>query len=495
MERVKTYRDVELWFDPDVIDITITGVTTKNGFQVKINTTPNYEINGNDYAIRFKRDTRNDFVLTHDNYHNMSASLPSLVKLNDQNNIIQTGIVIGTDPDTTRMEIIVETGLIQTNYDVKMPDHQDVEFTYQQALKDDLIDVNINGQDYRDGVHYDDKPYIIEIVNKRIGLGFDIDNIEFNTPPKFDPSTGEFKSIEYNVIEKTLNKLVYEVNDDNFKDHIRLNQEERSLYLNFLPFLKWVGIETPPTVDPPDGDQEDYPFLNRYIIDDDNLIKLNSELLTFNTENSLYGYVSNIIRLPYHVQASKQASSIIVGDHSFTALGKPIDYGVITINLGSIDVNHDILKGVSYKNIDFTLNIPNFKPISLNVEKAINKTLDLKLLVDITTGLATLNVLDGNTTLVVERERIGSEIPFKSDNLNIRLNDDIYNTHYKKPTIDISVLEPDNNVYSERLKQRNVTNGSVKLIKSDKILLNTTATYQEQLEIENLLRKGVFIHE
>ena len=105
-----------------------------------------------------------------------------------------------------------------------------------------------------------------------------------------------------------------------------------------------------------------------------------------------------------------------------------------------------------------------------------------------------MNLLLDGVTFHVEQEKISKDIPFKTDSVNVDLNDNVLNTRYINPYLEITVLSPDNKINAQELKQRKINKSSLLYAKSDNIMLNSRATYNEQLEIEMLLRKGVYIN-
>ena len=318
------------------------------------------------------------------------------------------------------------------------------------------------------------QPLKISVVNNQVNNVFDLDKLDFidgwtQTDRSPDILTGDL--LEWNLDSENWDTMISRGS------------------LNMLPYLEFIARPTEPTVN--------YPFLKLYKISDDELKKLSTELIEYNSEpdnEDLTGYVNNLIRVPYPITSDDESVGIQVYNHGFTATGQLIDNYIQEINLGRIKCSHEMLTGIGYKNIEFTLYVPYFKPITLEVPKVIDRDLDLILKLDLTNGYGTLNIVIDGTTYLVENQRISKDIPFRADNINIRIDDTIYNNKFKYPYITTTVLNPDNTIDSKELKQRKINKTTLSYIRSDNIYLDSKATYSEQLEIDYLIRKGVFVN-
>ena len=364
------------------------------------------------------------------------------------------------------------------------------ENNYKDLMESGFITVKIDGQE----VSYDSSTpvtkygeFTIEIINHQLFQEFDYDNIDFNF------RVGD-KFIKHEPDVMTADKMVFNVNSENWDVVIGKFPVSPNLfvYLNF----KYAENDT----------TESYPFLNIYKIDDDSLNTLATEVNERRNKKDydingnvikdydVSGYISELVRVPYKIVTDPFEVPINLNNETMKSQGYEISDYIQEISLGKIKCNHETLVDIGYKNIEFKLFVPNFKPISLEVPKVIDRIIEMKLYLDVTTGRGTLNLLIDGIAFHVEQEKITKDIPFKSDSLNVRLNDDVLNTKYLNPYLEISVLSPDNAINSHELTQRKIQKSSLLYAQSDKILLTSNATYNEQLEIEMLLRKGVYVN-
>ena len=344
----------------------------------------------------------------------------------------------------------------------------------------------------------------IELRNNDIANVFNLETLP-DSIELYDRKTDSYTNYPIKYKNKEPDKITITIDTDNPKEWgmflkkygSKTNWDDnRSCYLDFTKLkLGYIPRPAMPT--------EEYPFIKIYSVDYDSLEMLNQEVKEFNQELQaedkpmITDYVSSLYRIPYNVESESDSIPIQIANKGFQTTGKQITNYLQKINLGSIEVKHDVLNGIGYKNIEFLLFIPNFKPIELEVEQVIGRTLDIYLLLDITTGKGTINVKIDDTVNIVETEYIGKEIPFRADKINITIGTSVLETDFINPYILMTVLEPDNKINMELIKQRGmdtVLPVNYSYIKTEKALLNTTATKTEQLEIEHLLRHGVYIH-
>lgn len=360
---------------------------------------------------------------------------------------------------------------------------------YEQLIQAGKISVKANGEDFPISVDIN-TDVEIKITNNQLGLIFDYEKINF-TEKVYDPKLKKRVTIDRSPDEMTDDLMVFKINSSNWDKYI-------SRYTVQLPYLHFKARPTEPV--------EDYPFLRIYKVDDESLNKLGREVNERRNKKILApdgstikdydvsGYILDLVRFPYKIDTESELEFINLNNESMESQGYQILNYLQEINLGKIYCKHDMLTNIGYKNIEFNLFVPNFKPINLDVAKVINRTIELKLIVDLTTGQGTLNIMLDGVTFHVEREKITKDIPFRSDSVNVSLNDDVLNTKFINPYLEVIVLNPDNDIDAKELKQRNVQKSSLSYIKSDNIILSSEATYREQLEIEMLLRRGVYIN-
>lgn len=341
------------------------------------------------------------------------------------------------------------------------------------------------------------KPLTISLVNNQIGNIFDLENMVFTG---YDRPTDS--NYDYAVTTKEPDLIVYTISSDVTEWDRNMSSNFRDGYGGFKPNcitnakVGFIARPTEPT--------EDYPFIKIYDIEEEKVENLNNELNLVNDDllnnglEPINKYVSSLIRIPYPIESESEPVGIQIANKGFETTANLVSKYVQNVKLGTIKVEHDVLKGIGYKNIEFKLFIPNFKPIELEVEHVIDRTIDIVLAIDLTTGKGTVNIKVDGTVQYIESENIGKEIPFKADNININIGSSILETDFINPYLLITVLEPDNNISSDLIKQRKIDSLlpiDYSYIKTEKSLINSKATRLEQLEIQRLLGNGVYINE
>lgn len=498
-----TVDGIELWYDSDIMTAEMT-VATKNVY-------PTMKLNEGLYfktpmTFILKRDTRADFnYKSPDSDAYLVGGLYTYTINSVNYNYGMRELNVGRDSNTKRVEIVVDTNNIGNlselqpePVEIKVPDYSG-ENEYVNLIDSGKVTLKINGEILTTTNNvtvnkYDN--FDIEIINNQLNQQFDYENIRF-TKTKMDGSTGNFVTIDFTPDVKTPDKMVYHVNSLTWNRYI--NDGNLKLFSpNALPYLAFIAREVEPV--------EDYPFLNIYKVDDDSLTTLAKEVnerrykKDIGSDGSIIkdydvsGNIIDLVRIPYAIQTEPDLEYINLNNEAMQSQGNQVLNYIQEINLGKIHCYHDTLVNIGYKNIEFNLFVPNFKPISLDVSKVIDRTIEMKLNLDLTTGQGTLNILIDGIVFHVEQEKISKDIPFKTDNNRISLEDNVLNTKYLNPYLEITVLNPDNTINTQELKQRKINKSSLLYAKSDNIILNSKATYNEQLEIEMLLRKGVYIN-
>ena len=512
-----TFNGVELWYDSDIMKAHLENVY---GSSMDIT----LELNEGLYfkppiTFTMKRSTRGDFNFktpTHDKFiegyftktidgveyvygvDRLKASRDSSVKkvelLVSSENIIKLDKQPEPEPEPVEPEPVEpEPEIVQ----LTIPSYVGVS-DYSELLDTGKLTLTINGETVTSSsviTVEKNSDFTIELVNNQLNQKFDYDSIKF-TESKYDGVTSSFIDIDRTPTVQTADKMIFNITSDNWDKMI--TGLDQPLTIKALPYLYFTAREIEPV--------EDYPFLNIYKVDDDSLKTLAKEVndrrylkdvgVTGQVikEYDVSGNILDLVRIPYAIQTEPDLEHINLNNEAMESQGKQVLNYIQEINLGKIHCYHDTLVNIGYKNIEFNLFVPNFKPISLDVAKVIDRTIEMKLNLDLTTGQGTLNLLIDGIAFHVEQEKISKDIPFKSDSINVSLEDNVLNTKYLNPYLEIIVLNPDNTINTQELKQRNINKSSLLYAKSDNIILNSKATYNEQLEIEMLLRKGVYIN-
>ena len=503
-----TFNGLELWYDSDILYAWYDSITSSRAYL-------SFKLNEGLYfkeSIQFtlKRNARADFNFVRPTYDS-SVTGGYYVRTIDNVEYYYglDGLNATRDSGTYKMEVIVNPDDIINLEPEPEPEPEPEmvrlsipsfagENSYSELLDTGKITLTINGETVTSSsvvTVEKNSEFTIELTNNQLNQQFDYDKIKF-IEKKYDVVTDTFIDIDRSPTVQTADKMIFNITPENWETMLENNT---SYYLiKALPYLYFTARETEPV--------ESYPFLNIYKVDDDSLNTLAKEVNerrykqdvgadgSVIKDYDVSGNILDLVRIPYAIETEPDLEYINLNNEAMESQGYQILNYIQEIHLGKIHCYHDTLVNIGYKNIEFNLFVPNFKPISLDVSKVIDRTIEMKLNLDLTTGQGTLNLLIDGIAFHVEQEKISKDIPFKTDNNRISLEDNVINTKYLNPYLEIIVLNPDNTINTQELKQRNINKSSLLYAKSDNIILNSKATYNEQLEIEMLLRKGVYIN-
>lgn len=244
---------------------------------------------------------------------------------------------------------------------------------------------------------------------------------------------------------------------------------------------------------------EQFPFINIYDVELDQLEALNKYRFTelvYNNESilikdsDLSNYIVNLIKFPFTV-AGGDPTNILIGNKITTFTGNFINSNLYEIDLGSIFVPMAIQGSVSFSNVTIECYIPYMKKFLLDTDEVLGKVLEFKMIVNLLTGLVTINVLNTSTQSIIYSDNVlvGESIPNAIGGGVDVSTDTILNNATDTVYIEVKTLQPKNNTVTDQLL--NVSG----FIQVENVLINSVATIEEQDEIRRLLKQGVYINE
>lgn len=216
-----------------------------------------------------------------------------------------------------------------------------------------------------------------------------------------------------------------------------------------------------------------------------------------------YGqYIISLYILPFDIPSD------ILGDKSTILLGN-FDSGVEStlISTYSFDIDGgEIEVPLKYNNIyDFInteciLHLPFLDKVYLNTEYVIGQKLTITFTIELYSGTLTANIKSSFNDEIVASVQglIGMNIPFiqKSNGNVINSISNVYKNKINRCFIEVNRNIPytkNNNVFGGGVVEYGRIGDYTGYLECDKIVLETNATNQEQEEIKNLLRNGVFV--
>lgn len=248
-------------------------------------------------------------------------------------------------------------------------------------------------------------------------------------------------------------------------------------------------------------------FNNLYLTDYKTLnsIAMEDLIRSWGQNNSiridLRDYIINVLEIPFNIPDD------LIGDNENIQLGNwqlnthapSIKNNLFVLEMGSIEIPSKYGNSYDYMNTDIKLFLPYIKEIDLEVEYVIGYTISIQYLIDLYSGVATVNVYSSKTNKIIysENRKLGRNIPFVSRGHNVvnSLSDENgINNGVSNAYIEVIRNVPSNlNKFSNRVTIENVLLHETGFISVNEIELKTSATLQEKNTINQLLRNGVVI--
>jgi len=216
-----------------------------------------------------------------------------------------------------------------------------------------------------------------------------------------------------------------------------------------------------------------------------------------------YGsYISSLYILPFEIPSD------IIGDKSTILLGN-LDSNVESTLISTYSFDFDageIEVPLKYNNIyDFVnteciLHLPFLDKVYLNTEYVVGQKLSITFTIELYSGTLTANIKSSFNDEIVASVQglIGMNIPFiqKTNGNVINSVSNVYKNRNNRCFVEVNRNIPytkDNNVFGCGVVEYGRIGDYTGYLECDKIVLETNATNQEQEEIKNLLRNGVFV--
>ena len=217
-----------------------------------------------------------------------------------------------------------------------------------------------------------------------------------------------------------------------------------------------------------------------------------------NTRGDYGEYITNLYEIPFDISSMfSESANIVLGWFTTHIPAQQIDGYKLELDLGVINCTMPYNNSYDYLNTKATLYIPYFEPIEIDSNSCINRTISIKLFVDLYSGYGTLKVInDFDEILANATNIVVNKIPFVQEKSGILLRQDVLKfTDVFTPYIVVTNPIPYNKDSSFGFADNSnkVLNTCTGFVKADNIKFNTLATSSEISEIESLLNKGIYI--
>ena len=217
-----------------------------------------------------------------------------------------------------------------------------------------------------------------------------------------------------------------------------------------------------------------------------------------NTRGDYGEYITNLYEIPFDISSMlSESANIVLGWFTTNIPAQQIDGYKLELDLGNIVCTMPYNNSYDYLNTKATLYIPYFEPIEIDSNSCINRTISIKLFVDLYSGYGTLKVInDFDEILANATNIVVNKIPFVQEKSGILLRQDILKftdifTPYIVVTNPIPYIKDSSFGYSN--DSTKILNTCTGFIRADNIKFTTLATSSEISEIESLLNKGIYI--
>ena len=241
-------------------------------------------------------------------------------------------------------------------------------------------------------------------------------------------------------------------------------------------------------------------FNKLYQVTDSELTAL-SKVRYYSSDNTRgdYGeYITNLFEIPFDISSMlSEPANIVLGYYTTNIPAKQIDGYKLEVDLGDINCTMPYNNSYDYLNTKATLYVPYFEPITIDSDSCINRTIHVKLFVDLYSGYGTLKItndfdeiLDNTTNIVV------TMIPFVQEKSGLLLRQDVLKfTEIFTPYIVVTNPTPyvKDSTFGFSDNSNKVLNTCTGYVRADNIKFNTLATSSEISEIESLLNNGIYI--
>ena len=209
-------------------------------------------------------------------------------------------------------------------------------------------------------------------------------------------------------------------------------------------------------------------------------------------------FINQIYRIPFNVpnDLTENVDKIEVGKYTVDVKTKQVNQDKLIIDGGSITVEPHYKNSNDYNPIECILYLPFTKEVNLNINDIINHTINIKYNIDLLSGATTIIVSNENNEIYTGQFNISTSLEFYGlyeDKVVNKLNS-TYINDILQAYIKLIYNKPIENLVSYETMEHGVLKDYHGFTKISNIDLQGTYNYNEVIEINDLLRQGVFIN-
>ena len=214
------------------------------------------------------------------------------------------------------------------------------------------------------------------------------------------------------------------------------------------------------------------------------------------------GQIISVLEIPFKIPSNLvgNASNIFLGAYDTGISATTLKDDELVVDLGNIKVTSVKNNFLDYENTTAILNLPYVEPLFLEIEKIIDKIVNVKYIVNLYNSMTTINVYSDGRLLVTKTIDLNLQVPFgdvqkipKGSNSNdISM---VKNNGIRKAYIEVirndTVLE--NGFFTIPIVDETLLIGQNGFVKIDEINLKVKASKDEKEMILNAINQGVII--
>ena len=245
-------------------------------------------------------------------------------------------------------------------------------------------------------------------------------------------------------------------------------------------------------------------FVNLYKTNQTELTKLSKARFSESTGQvtDYGGYINSLYILPFDIPSDilGDTSTILLGNLDSAVQSTLIATYMYELEGGTIEVPLKYNNIYDFVNTECVLHLPFLDKIYLNSEYVIGQTLTILFTIELYSSNLTINVVSSFNNEIVASVQglIGMNIPFiqKSNGGVINGISNVYKNKNNRCFVEVIRNIPytkNNNVFGGSVVEYGKIGDYEGYLECDSLVLNTNATNQEQEEIKNIIRNGVFI--
>jgi len=213
-------------------------------------------------------------------------------------------------------------------------------------------------------------------------------------------------------------------------------------------------------------------------------------------------FINSLYILPFDIPSDilGDTSTILLGNFDSNVESTLISTYSFDIDGGQIEVPLKYNNIYDFINTECILHLPFLNKVYLNTEYVIGQTITIDFTIELYSGTLTANIKSSFNNEIVASVKglVCMNIPFiqKSNGNVINSISNIYKNKINRCFIEVNRNIPytkNNNIFGGPVVEYGRIGDYTGYLECDKIALETNATKQEQEEIKNLLRNGVFV--